>query len=230
MFIHSQSGLYLTLNRAYDPYSGRWLSRDPIGESGGINLYGYAGQEPVNRTDPSGRFGLPGLVIGVVAGGIAGYETGGWRGALIGGAVGGVIGIAAPEFSGAAAVYATGLLGSEAAGAVVGTATFSAVNGLAGGAGAIATNLLEGNPTFNDAGTGVVIGAVAPLLSGEAVVAGGLGGAAEAGLPPLADSLLSAQSGIFGVLGTTVDAGVNREGIFAPSGSSTSTGVGGCSQ
>ncbi|WP_159458820.1 RHS repeat-associated core domain-containing protein [Pseudomonas citronellolis] len=32
---HQASGLYLALYRAYDPESGRWLSRDPIGERGG---------------------------------------------------------------------------------------------------------------------------------------------------------------------------------------------------
>jgi uncharacterized protein RhaS with RHS repeats len=31
-----------------------WLSRDPIGEEGGINLYGYVGNNPINATDPLG--------------------------------------------------------------------------------------------------------------------------------------------------------------------------------
>jgi RHS repeat-associated protein len=34
MFYNADSGLYLTQYRAYDPVSGRWLSRDPIGELG----------------------------------------------------------------------------------------------------------------------------------------------------------------------------------------------------
>jgi hypothetical protein len=38
----------------YDPTIGRWLSRDPIGEDGGTNLYRYVGNNPVNLTDPSG--------------------------------------------------------------------------------------------------------------------------------------------------------------------------------
>lgn len=31
----------------YDPYLGRWLSRDPVGEEGGLNLYGYTSNRPV---------------------------------------------------------------------------------------------------------------------------------------------------------------------------------------
>jgi hypothetical protein len=38
----------------YDPRTGRWLSRDPIGEAGGLNLYAYCGNDPVNRHDPLG--------------------------------------------------------------------------------------------------------------------------------------------------------------------------------
>ena len=37
--------------RYYDPVTGRWPSRDPIGENGGINLYGMVGNNPVNRLD-----------------------------------------------------------------------------------------------------------------------------------------------------------------------------------
>lgn len=40
--------------RAYDPDLGRWLSRDPIGERGGLNLYGYVGNNALNRSDPLG--------------------------------------------------------------------------------------------------------------------------------------------------------------------------------
>jgi RHS repeat-associated protein len=34
--------------RHYDPVTGRWPSRDPIGERGGINLYGMVGNDAVN--------------------------------------------------------------------------------------------------------------------------------------------------------------------------------------
>ena len=54
-YFHAPSGFNLTLYRAYNPSSGRWLSRDPIGENGGINLYGYVYNSPVNYID---RLGL----------------------------------------------------------------------------------------------------------------------------------------------------------------------------
>jgi RHS repeat-associated protein len=51
---HKQTGLILTHYRAYDPRLARWLSRDPIAENGGINLYGYVGNNPVANIDPNG--------------------------------------------------------------------------------------------------------------------------------------------------------------------------------
>jgi len=40
----------------YNPQTGRWLSRDPIGEIGGLNLYGFVGNDPLMRADPDGRY------------------------------------------------------------------------------------------------------------------------------------------------------------------------------
>lgn len=51
---HALSGLNLTLNRAYNPEIGRWLSRDPIEEQDGPNLYAYVHGNPINRLDPDG--------------------------------------------------------------------------------------------------------------------------------------------------------------------------------
>ena len=42
--------------RYYDPLTGRWPSRDPIGEKGGMNMYGFVGNEPIDRVDFDGRF------------------------------------------------------------------------------------------------------------------------------------------------------------------------------
>jgi RHS repeat-associated protein len=41
--------------RYYDPVTGRWPSRDPIGERGGINLYSFLGNDVVNRWDYLGE-------------------------------------------------------------------------------------------------------------------------------------------------------------------------------
>ena len=38
----------------YDSSVQRWLSRDPLGETGGINLYSFVGNNPMNAFDPFG--------------------------------------------------------------------------------------------------------------------------------------------------------------------------------
>jgi len=53
-YAHIPTGLNMTRFRAYDPNTGRWLSRDPIAEKGGINLYDYVGNDPINLNDPLG--------------------------------------------------------------------------------------------------------------------------------------------------------------------------------
>jgi len=40
--------------RSYNPSTGRWLNRDPIGERGGRNLYGWLANNPVNLFDALG--------------------------------------------------------------------------------------------------------------------------------------------------------------------------------
>ena len=41
--------------RYYEPLTGSWLSRDPIGERGGLNLYGFVSNDGLNRWDLLGR-------------------------------------------------------------------------------------------------------------------------------------------------------------------------------
>ena len=40
--------------RNYDPGAGQFTQQDPIGIAGGLNLYGFAGGDPVNYQDPFG--------------------------------------------------------------------------------------------------------------------------------------------------------------------------------
>jgi len=68
MLYNADSGLYLTQYRAYNPAIGRWLSRDPFGESSdpAANLYRYVRGNPVSLTDPTGRQ-IPQAIIGILA-------------------------------------------------------------------------------------------------------------------------------------------------------------------
>jgi RHS repeat-associated protein len=54
-FFHVPSGHSLALFRALDTANGRWLSRDPLGEQTGVNLYNYVMNNPLSDVD---RFGL----------------------------------------------------------------------------------------------------------------------------------------------------------------------------
>jgi RHS repeat-associated protein len=65
-YFHNQSGLNFSRTRAYDAMLGKWISRDPIAENGGINLYGYVANDPVNFVDPSGEWILAIPVIAVL--------------------------------------------------------------------------------------------------------------------------------------------------------------------
>ncbi|EUC19011.1 RHS repeat-associated core domain containing protein-containing protein [Burkholderia sp. BT03] len=52
-------GLHYNRYRYYEPYSGRFISKDPIGLAGGINVYQYA-PNPITWVDPLGlRFDSP---------------------------------------------------------------------------------------------------------------------------------------------------------------------------
>lgn len=52
-------GLILFLFRDYDPSTGHFIQRDPLGLRGGdVDVYGYCLDDPVNLIDPIGLFGL----------------------------------------------------------------------------------------------------------------------------------------------------------------------------
>jgi RHS repeat-associated protein len=50
-----ETGLYCYLRRHYDPKTGRWLERDPLQEQGGLNLYGFCGNNPIDYWDVRGE-------------------------------------------------------------------------------------------------------------------------------------------------------------------------------
>ena len=53
-YTDTETGLLCLTHRHYDPGTGKFINRDPIGYKGGINLYGFADGNPVNESDPSG--------------------------------------------------------------------------------------------------------------------------------------------------------------------------------
>jgi RHS repeat-associated protein len=55
-FTDVESGLVYYGLRYYDPSLGRFINRDPIGEAGGANLYGFVGNSPVNAVDVLGMW------------------------------------------------------------------------------------------------------------------------------------------------------------------------------
>ncbi len=48
-------GLYIMRKRFYDATLGKFLQRDPIGISGGLNLYAYSDNSPILKVDPGGE-------------------------------------------------------------------------------------------------------------------------------------------------------------------------------
>jgi RHS repeat-associated protein len=71
-YYDAETGLHYNWHRYYDPKLGRYLTPDPIGLIGGINLYTYVQNNPVNWVDPMGLFNI---LIG--AGATAAAPTGG---------------------------------------------------------------------------------------------------------------------------------------------------------
>jgi RHS repeat-associated protein len=57
------TGLYYYGLRYFDPLSGRWINRDPIGERGGVNLYGMVANAAINFADFLGLDLRPGGAV-----------------------------------------------------------------------------------------------------------------------------------------------------------------------
>ncbi len=134
------TGLAYYRARYYQPRLQRFIAEDPIGFAGGdVNLYGYVGNNPILRTDPSGQIGpgafILGCGLGAGSGAIGSKKPG--RGAIVGGLIGCSLGplIAVPNGLPGLAVgaYLGTLAGAATAAASGGNMQLGALSGFIGG-------------------------------------------------------------------------------------------------
>ncbi|OQW45417.1 MAG: hypothetical protein A4C66_01545 [Nitrospira sp. HN-bin3] len=144
-----ETGLYYYRARYYEPRFQRFIAEDPIGFHGGdVNLYGYVGNNPILRTDPSGQVLplVPAAILGCALGGGLGASSGalgakkgyGGYGALVGGAIGCSLGPLIFVFPGGPGyailtAYLGGLSGAAIAGAGGANMGAGATGGFIGG-------------------------------------------------------------------------------------------------
>jgi len=75
VYYDSDADLHLTLHRAYSSKLKRFISADPLGIDGGVNLYAYGNLNPVNFVDPLGLWTLQ-LGVSSTAGTVGGGTSG----------------------------------------------------------------------------------------------------------------------------------------------------------
>lgn len=77
---NDRTGLYYYRARYYDPVLKRFISEDPIGIEGGVNVYAYASNNPVSLNDPTGEI-VP-LILACAINPLCGAAVGGGLSAL----------------------------------------------------------------------------------------------------------------------------------------------------
>ncbi len=137
-FHHAATGLDFAEHRVYSPQYGRWLTRDPIGVAGGMNLYRYADDDPASLSDPSGNCpACVGAAVGFCGGAVAGglyYAASASTGLSWGQFAQGALSTAGAWGAAGAAAGTGGAL----AGAFVGGGTLASALGLSDGVASVA--------------------------------------------------------------------------------------------
>jgi RHS repeat-associated protein len=165
-----QAGIYYYGYRFYDPNLQRWLNRDPVGEAGGINMYEFVGNAPLNNVDPLGLQVPTPVNIAIGISQPAGLSVDEWNSQFQGASqqslalsVGLLTGVATGGLADAGLV-GTGLMAPGIASGF----SMSALAGLAADAATQATSIALGNQQNFDAGQLAVAGATSGVLGGAA--------------------------------------------------------------
>jgi RHS repeat-associated protein len=197
-YYDQETGIYYNYHRYHAPSAGRYLTPDPIGLEGGLNLFTHVQNNPVNLIDPSGEI-VPivliaaGATVGaVIGGGIYALTTdnftwGGLAGSVGAGAIAGGVGVIAPAiagslglgsgFAGTAIVNATaGIAGAGVSAGLdpcqdftLGYAASSAAFGALGGYGAQKWLPVHGMSNFSQIGFPRTLRGVTPKIFGGAL-------------------------------------------------------------
>ncbi|TBW48869.1 hypothetical protein EZI54_20690 [Marinobacter halodurans] len=113
-----ETGLNYNFYRNYDSVLGRYIQNDPIGLNGGVNTYGYVGQNPLVFSDPSG-LAARGAAVGGAIGGVIGGALGGLAGGAGGTVVAPGVGTVGGGYAGASSGAAWGLAAGAAVGSII---------------------------------------------------------------------------------------------------------------
>lgn len=202
--------------RAGPVHQARFISPDdwdPTLPGVGTNRYAYAGNDPINKSDPSGHIGFVGAAIGAAFGLAAqaamdAYSgefsgVGAYGAAAVGGAVAGAT-------AGLAAMAGVGVVGASVTGGAVGGAAGQvAADGFAGKAPTV-------GGVLSAAGVGAISGALG--VPGGKALASSLNAMSNTAKGRLGEALTRANEGLKGYYSVTKAARVDIPGKYTPTG------------
>ncbi len=230
-----EAQLYHYKARVYDPVLGRFLQTDPIGSKDDLDLYTYTGNDPLDKTDPSGQ--CPWCLVGAIAGAgvsaIVQYSTTGdvdIQQVRIAAAAGFISGGASTVIAAAGALSARIAL-NVAAGAAIGGAQSAASKVAATGSAPSVSDVAEGAKAGAiGAGIGAAVGEAVTANAANAAGFIGASSSSSAATKSLAGTVKQAtMSALSDAQKSSVKAAPSigtAAGVAAQSGSDIAKGTG----